>query len=157
MTGEALRPKLALLARVILGGLFVYAGVLKFLAPVEFAQEIANYRMLPDVLVGPLAVLLPGVEVVAGLALVLGIALRGGIVLIQGMLVVFIIALVQAIGRGIDTSCGCFGVAEEADPIGWPEVFRDVAMMLAGVLAWPAGSPPTEAAGGPAGTGDTVE
>lgn len=125
------------LARAALGGLFVYAGALKFLDPAGFAQEIANYRLLPSALVGPLAVLLPGIEIAAGLSVLTGVALRGGVVIIEGMLVVFIIALAQAIGRGIDTSCGCFGVAEQADPIGWSEVVRDLLMMAAGVVCWP--------------------
>ncbi len=122
---------------MLLGGLFVYAGGVKLLDPGAFAQDIANYRMLPAALVGPVALFLPGVEIVAGLAVVSGVALRGGIVVVEAMLAVFIVALVQAIRRGIDTSCGCFGLAAEAAPVGWTLVWRDVAMMVIGVVAWP--------------------
>jgi hypothetical protein len=105
--------------------------------PGGFAQDMANYRLIPEMLVGPLAVMLPGVEIAAGLSLVSGVALRGGIVVIEAMLAVFVIALAQAIHRGIDTSCGCFGVGDQAEPIGWSEVVRDLVMMAAGWVGWP--------------------
>ena len=125
-------------ARGVLGALFVVAGALKLLDPAAFAQDIANYRLLPTAWVGPVALFLPGIEVVAGLAVLTGVALRGGLVVLEAMLALFIVALVHAIRRGLDTSCGCFGLTGEASPVGWTEVWRNVALMVAGLVAWPA-------------------
>ena len=33
--------------RVILGGVFVFAGVVKIIDPATFANDIGNYRLLP--------------------------------------------------------------------------------------------------------------
>jgi len=32
---------------IIVGALFVYAGVVKIIDPVEFARDIDNYKLLP--------------------------------------------------------------------------------------------------------------
>ena len=45
---------------IVLGGLFVYAGVQKHLAPYEFAEAILAYQLLPSALVGLVAATLPG-------------------------------------------------------------------------------------------------
>ena len=127
----------ALAARLVLAGVFLVAGLPKLLDPGSFAQAIANYRILPDALVGPVAVVLPGIEVVCAVALAAGVMQRGALVAIQGMLVVFLVALVQAVLRGIDTSCGCFGATPESAPVGWGEVLRDVGLLGLGVVAWP--------------------
>lgn len=137
----AWRRRVGLACRLAVGGVFLYAGALKLGDPGGFAQEIANYRLLPAALVGPVALALPGMEVAAGAALVTGVALRGGIVLIEAMLAVFVVGLVQAVGRGIDISCGCFGAASGERPIGWIEVVRDLVLMAAAAAAWPSGAP----------------
>jgi uncharacterized membrane protein YphA (DoxX/SURF4 family) len=66
-------PYASLASRIILGGIFIYAGVIKILDPAGFARDVSNYRMLPDLLVNPFAVVLPWIEVLAGLSLLLGI------------------------------------------------------------------------------------
>ncbi len=64
------------LFEIILGVLFVYAGVLKLLRPYEFAEAVQAYRLLPDSLVGLTAATLPWLEVAAGLFLVVGLKRR---------------------------------------------------------------------------------
>jgi putative oxidoreductase len=54
---------------VVLGGLFVYAGLQKYLHLYEFAEAVLAYQLLPPSLVGATAAILPWVEITAGLCL----------------------------------------------------------------------------------------
>lgn len=103
----------ALLVRVVaalLGALLVYAGATKLFAMAEFAQEIANYRFLPS-LAPYLAATLPGVEITVGLALVMAPTAwrRAAALASLPLLGAFTVAVTQALFRGIDIACGCFG------------------------------------------------
>ena len=97
------------LFRLIVGGVFIWAGVLKIADPLGFAQSIQNYEFFPRDLVFVIAVVLPWVEVLGGASLILGL-FRGSSALLIGLLLLGFIGLVAlALLRGIDTSCGCFG------------------------------------------------
>ena len=72
-----------------------------------------------------------GIELLAGLALIAGVVTRPAAAVIAGLLAVFIVFLAQALLRGIDLRCGCFGGDE---PASWWTVARDV-LMLAAALA----------------------
>jgi hypothetical protein len=54
---------------------------------------------------------LPWIEVVVGLALVTAQHGRSAAWLAVGALVVFDLAVLQALGRGLNIECGCFGTA----------------------------------------------
>ncbi|MBI2897073.1 MAG: DoxX family membrane protein [Deltaproteobacteria bacterium] len=125
-------PRLSMAFRLLVGVLFIWAGVVKLGDPAAFEEGLVNYRMLPGWSIPPVAAMLPAIEVVAGLCLVVGVAIRGAALVTTGMLVVFTAAIVQAIVRGIDIECGCFGAGSEvATTIGWPEVVRDAALLAA--------------------------
>jgi uncharacterized membrane protein YphA (DoxX/SURF4 family) len=143
------RAKEILLAvtRIVLGVMFVWSASSKFPNMQLFAEETANYRMLPAVLVSFFAVSLSGVELLTGVLTTLGVAVRAAASIMGLMLVAFIIALSQALLRGIDLRCGCFGGSELAS---WWTVARDVVMLAAcvpliraggGRLFWPKKSP----------------
>lgn len=100
---------LALACRVVLGALFIYAGVLKMGQPGQFALDIANYRLLPEGWPLIAAYLVPWLEVVCGLGLILGLAKKGAAVWISVLLAAFIAALAVNLVRGVDIDCGCFG------------------------------------------------
>ena len=117
--------------RVVLGALFLWAAATKLPDMSAFAQDLANYRILPGVLVPWAAAAVVGIEIAAGLALVTGFGARAGAVVIAGLLVAFIAFLAQALLRGIDLRCGCFGGDE---PASWWTVARDVAMLAAALL-----------------------
>ena len=93
--------------RWILGGLFVYSGLVKLMDPSRFAEIISGFGLLPDPLIYPFALLLPLVELIAGIGLVF--ALRGSLSAIAVMLVVFVGVLLYGIYLGLDIDCGCFG------------------------------------------------
>ena len=126
---------LALPARWYLGALFVLASWHKIAVPHDFAVDVATYAILPLALVNPVAIVLPWVELAAGLMLLLGARVRAGAILVAAMMVVFLAALVLALARGLDMSCGCFASrGAESDPISWLTVLRDVAWLALSVL-----------------------
>lgn len=122
-----LLPWVLLAARLYLGGVFLLACWHKVLDPGAFALDVATYQILPLSLVNLVAVTLPWVELGAGVMLVVGLRPRAGALLCAAMMAVFLAALVAALARGLDLSCGCFAsqTAEE-DPISSVTVLRDL-------------------------------
>jgi uncharacterized membrane protein YphA (DoxX/SURF4 family) len=118
--------------RLLAGGVFLVAGVLKVLDPARFAADIDHFRLLPYFAVAPLALYLPWLEVICGLAVLVGAWRRSALVLLLAMIVVFIAAITSAWMRGLDIRCGCFGAASTA-PLVVDLVFD---LVLGGVLVW---------------------
>ena len=98
---------------ILIGGLFIYTGVIKAIGPVEFARDIDNYKMLPWRVAVWLALYLPWLEIFCGLALITRILYRGSVFIVTGLISLFIIASIVAKARGLDVSCGCFGHASQ--------------------------------------------
>ncbi len=92
--------------RLILGSVFVYAGVVKILDPKAFASIISQYGLVPESLLVPVAIGLPLVEILAGLGLIFNI--RGSLPTIFGLLVMFIFVLWYGILQELNIDCGCF-------------------------------------------------
>jgi uncharacterized membrane protein YphA (DoxX/SURF4 family) len=98
---------------LIVGGVFIYAGVIKALDPVRFANDIDNYKTIPWFIGVRLAFYLPWLEILCGLALILRILYRGGLLILTTLIGIFIAATVAAKIRGLDITCGCFGHASQ--------------------------------------------
>ena|SRR5438270_12524016 len=98
---------------LIVGGIFVYAGVLKVLDPVQFGLDIDNYKSLPWFISVRLAFYLPWLEIFCGLAVVFRFLYRGGLSILTTLIAVFIGATIAAKARGLDITCGCFGHASQ--------------------------------------------
>jgi len=125
---------LAVPARWYLGGLFLAACGHKIAQPGSFALDIATYAILPLALVNPTALILPYVELVAGIGLLAGVRVRAAALLVCGMVGVFLAALLIALGKGLDMSCGCFASqGGEADPISRLTVLRDLGWLALGL------------------------
>lgn len=116
-----------------LGALLLYAGAAKLFAMQAFAQEIANYRFLPG-LAPYLAATLPGIELVIGAALILGTTpwRRAAALAALPVLLAFTVAVTQALLRGIDIACGCFGQGSAS--ISGLTVARNLGLLAATVL-----------------------
>jgi uncharacterized membrane protein YphA (DoxX/SURF4 family) len=97
----------------VVAGIFIYAGVLKVLDPVQFASDIDNYKILPWPISVALAFYLPSLEIFCGLALVVRLLYRGALSILTALIVVFTLATVAAKVRGLDITCGCFGHASQ--------------------------------------------
>jgi putative oxidoreductase len=121
----------ALPLRLYIGGVFVYASIHKILDPGSFALDIATYQMLPLYLINLMAIIMPWMELVAGVMIIIGWRTRGAALLLAGMMAVFLVAIIAALGRGLDMSCGCFASQSvEEDPISIATVFRDIGWLL---------------------------
>ena len=128
---------------VILAAVFVIAAVPKLIDPGSFANDLLNYRLLPESLVGLFALFVPALELMIAGALLWPRYQRGAALLSTVLLVSFAVAMAQARIRGIDLSCGCFGAAFESK-VSWLTVARS--MLLAAMSAVPLLSPPPVAA-----------
>ncbi len=122
-------PWLALVCRVVVGLVFVYASLDKIAHPAEFARIVNNYQILPHALINITAILLPWVELAAGLLLVCGLMSRGGSLIISLMLVVFIAAIGFNLARGLDFNCGCFSTSEDGMMIGWTKIGQNLVLL----------------------------
>ncbi len=122
--------------RVALGAVFIYAAVGKIAQPAEFAREVDNYRLLPYVAVVLTAVVLPWLELLCGVGLIVRRWATGSALLVAIMLAVFTAALVSALVRGLDISCGCFALSGEASKVSLVRVFEDCVMLAAAVWIW---------------------
>ena len=98
---------------LIVAAVFIYAGVLKALDPVQFAHDIDNYKVLPWTISVGLAFYLPWLEIFCGIALVFRFLYRGALSILAALIVVFTLATVAAKVRGLDITCGCFGHASQ--------------------------------------------
>ncbi len=126
-------PALALLFRLTLGVIFLYAGLVKGSDPQGFALSIYNYQILPGWMVTPAGILLPWVEVMVGASLLLGFLAGGGSLMASGLLAVFAIALLFNLARGLDIACGCFSTAETEGAATSLYVLRDLALLAMGL------------------------
>ena len=103
------RKYILLAFRFILGGVFVWSGILKILDPLQFAQDVSNYQTFPQDLAFAAALVLPWVELLCGVFLLLGVFRLGSSVLVSLLLLAFLALIAITLIRGIDVECGCFG------------------------------------------------
>jgi hypothetical protein len=120
---------------LIIGSVFIYAGAIKALDPIQFGFDIDNYKSLPWFVSVRLAFFLPWLEIFCGLALIFRFLYRGGLSILSMLILVFIGATVAAKARGLDITCGCFGHASQH----WSFVQHmaiDLAILVALVTLW---------------------
>jgi putative oxidoreductase len=117
----------------IIAGIFIYAGAIKALDPVQFASDIDNYKILPWPISVALAFYLPWLEIFCGFALVVRSLYRGALSILTALILVFTLATIAAKVRGLDITCGCFGHASQ----NWsfPAHLATNLAILAGLLA----------------------
>lgn len=120
-----------LVARILLGGVFIYAAYTKLSQSwTLFAMAINAYGLLPDWAVNFLAKALPWFELVLGLLLVFGVWLRASATVATALLVGFFTIMAHSYATtppGETISCGCFGFGE---PISPETLLRDGALTL---------------------------
>lgn len=130
-----------LIVRVLVGALFVAAGASKVGHFNDLAAAIAGFRILPQPLVGPLAVLLPFFEIGLGLYLLVGLFTRAAAIIGAVQLTIYAAAIASAVIRHIPANCGCFGPQDTATA-DWPHVVADLALAaVCAAVAWRAPGP----------------
>lgn len=115
------------LCRLLLGGVFVYAGLSKSQDVVGFAGDIAAYRILPYQWNYLAAATLPYVECLAGLLLLINRRVRPAALLLALLTLGFIVILASVIYRGLEIDCGCFGTTSTTPH---QALWRDIGLLL---------------------------
>lgn len=143
----------ALVLRLLLGGIFAFAAWVKLKDPMSralFAIDLDAYKIIPLRYVQTVAWILPLAEMAAGAVLILSaigillrpqsraltVCLRLSSVLVCLSLAIFIGAMSWAKLSGKNINCGCFGPGE---PISWKTMLRDGSMLAGAVfVTWTA-------------------
>jgi uncharacterized membrane protein YphA (DoxX/SURF4 family) len=96
--------------RILVGVIFILASLDKIASPANFARAIFAYKFLvgPFVyLINPLAIIIPWLELASGILLLVNKLVRPASIIILGLNLMFIIAIVSVMIRGIHVECGC--------------------------------------------------
>jgi len=125
-------PAAVVVLRVVLAGIFIYAGYIKLRDPWQlFAASITSYEIVPMWMGEIVAKAFPWVEVAIGIGLLIGRRLLPPSALVTALLLVFFnVMLWRAFLQGKEIDCGCFGPGEA---LTWKTLVRD-GSMLAGAL-----------------------
>jgi uncharacterized membrane protein YphA (DoxX/SURF4 family) len=118
LSKQRLLDSFTILARLMLGALFIYMGLVKAMDPVQFLKMVHEYEMVRSpFLLNAVAAALPWFEVFCGVMLLVGIAVRGTALLLIAMLIPFTVlvtkrALAIASAKSlafcaVKFNCGC--------------------------------------------------
>lgn len=124
-----------LVARIVLGAVFVYAAYVKLRDPWQlFAMSINSYEVLPLAMAETAAHVIPWVELAIGVMVISGIWLRISGTILSLILLTFFTLMVRAYAKGMQINCGCFGPGEA---ISWKTLLRDGSMAAAAIaMTW---------------------
>ena len=122
-----------LLLRIILGAIFVVAGASKVGHAAEFAAQIAGFQLLPQIVIAPMAIVLPYLELLLGGYLIIGLFTRTAAWIAVLLLVIFDGAIASAVVRGMTVNCGCFG-PNDTTVTTWTEVARDAIFVVLAIV-----------------------
>lgn len=137
MKNTTIKSTIAIIIRLILGFLFIYASLDKIIYPSKFAEVIYNYRLLPVELVNICAILVPWIEVFIGVMLLIGIWVDASAFMLSGITFVFTFLIISAIFRGLNIECGCFSLDAEGSLVSWKRVIEDIFILIGGLyLVW---------------------
>ncbi len=129
-----------LAARLVVGLVWIWAGLLKVGDPASSVTAVRAYQLLPPSTAEVVGRALPMVEVIVGACLVLGLLTRVSGVVSALLQAAFIIGIASVWARGISINCGCFGNGgydpHAASHYPW-EIARDVCLLaLSLFVAW---------------------
>ncbi|MBU0618511.1 MAG: DoxX family protein [Planctomycetes bacterium] len=99
----------ALIARLVVGALFIYAASGKISDPMKFAEEVRAYELAPIMTTNAIAITLPWLELFAGVLLIVGLWRTEARLLIFLMMIGFTFGKISVEVRGMDINCGCWG------------------------------------------------
>ncbi|WP_234571469.1 MauE/DoxX family redox-associated membrane protein [Rhodohalobacter sp. 614A] len=133
------------LFRFILGGLLVFAGILKMQDNSALFESVAYITWLPIGLKSLIIDLLPYVEVLVGGLLALSLFSKIVDPIATIIYLIFFIFAIYGLTQGIEGDCGCFGELGESTLIGsllgsqfgWKMVIRNgFFVLMAAFLFW---------------------
>ncbi|CAN2195049.1 Methylamine utilisation protein, MauE [Candidatus Nanopelagicaceae bacterium] len=133
---EKVAPWIGLASRLILGGVLLAAGYLKYDALDKSQMAVRAYEMLPIPVANLIGIILPFAEILMGLLLILGAGTRAMGILGALLMLIFVIGISQAWARGLSIDCGCFGGGGQVEPGSasyLPELLRDAGLAALGI------------------------
>ena len=121
--------------RLLMGAMLIFSGYFKMMDPEAFGTVISGYDIIPGVLVGWAAMIIPPLELILGLCLVAGYKVRASALIAMAMMFLFMIFMTVNLARGRNMECGCFELKRLGLDIGeslsaWL-VLRDVVFLFA--------------------------
>jgi len=138
---SAIRPWVGTVFRLVLGGVFLWAGWEKLADPRGFVQAVRAYDVTPEWLSKAIGYGLPVLEVCLAALLIVGVITRIAAAVSAALMLVFLIGIVQAAIRGLKLECGCFGGggATQGSTTYTLDILRDVGLLLIAVylIVWP--------------------
>ncbi len=100
----------SLLFRILLGLIFLFAGIAKISDPVRFIFTLREFNLFSEAVIPFMALYLPWLEFILGLFLILGLLYRASSFLLACLNTMFAIAILTVVVRGMEIDCGCFGM-----------------------------------------------
>ncbi len=120
--------------RVMLGALFIISGGEKLLDLKFFSLVIAEYQILPALVIPTVALFVSLCELLCGTMLLFDLFSRITASIMLAMMALFIAAMTNNLVRGLEHECGCFeflsqwyGLKEE---IGIGPILRDILFFI---------------------------
>jgi putative oxidoreductase len=120
--------------RLLLGALFMMSGGEKLLDLKYFALVIAEYQILPSLLIPAVALFVSLCELLCGAMLLLDLFSRISSSIMLCMMAIFIASITNNLMRGLEHDCGCmeflsqwYGLKEE---IGIGPIVRDILFFI---------------------------
>ncbi|MEW6456973.1 MAG: MauE/DoxX family redox-associated membrane protein [Acidobacteriota bacterium] len=115
--------------RLLLGGLFLYAGLFKINHQEEFLSAIINYGIISNhqFMINLLSIILPWIEITSGVFLLAGIWKKSNALIVFVLLLIFSSAVLMAIKKGLSVDCGCFGFGVK---VGWGVFLRNILLLF---------------------------
>ncbi len=107
----AIQGTLPVILGIVLGAVFLAAGIMKLLHGAEFPGTLTNYRFLPEDFAGFVGLAVPGAEIALGLWLASGVLRRFAAGASLTVIIVFAGANVYSLVEGAQGGCGCLGDA----------------------------------------------
>lgn len=133
-----LDPLLASIVSIGFGLMFLLASVHKLTGFGRFRAVLDEYRVMPGMLVPPVAAAVPVLEIALGITWLFANEPRIAGIATTGLLVVYTSAIALNLLRGrVHISCGCgFGKAARGDEaLSWGLVLRNAALTVAALAA----------------------
>lgn len=137
------------LGRLLLGGIFLYAGFSKIALPNKFywplpmlkfsisanisnfGYQVASYKMLSPAGINFVSHVLPFAEIALGLLLLIGWRLQIGATVASLFMLMFLTVVTRAYLLHMDINCGCFATPE---PVSLKKILEDSSMALLAIL-----------------------
>lgn len=128
---------LSLLARLVLAGVFAWAGLAKVGDLPLSRLSVRSYQLLPNGLADLIGNALPFVELALAALLLIGLGTRL-VAAVSGLLLAgFVVGIASLWIRGIEAACGCFGTSLLSDGTvtSYPLLLtRDVGLLVLAAL-----------------------